>query len=194
MAESSDDAVFFSNPIDVDAWNQAKWLGVFFDIDPNGASPPLLGLFFEDETAGRKIFHEWRQKIGEKDAKEDLRIAIIEGFLPGQKPGYYVHIGFDLDRASERAKEQGLPDPKRLVTITRIKRLDAPPDSPNLPNFKKAFSNHGRYMLAPVFMVGGQLRPALDLSIGKTIVYFRRIQDIGPDDIDRVCFDPVGQN
>ena len=158
MAENSDDTVFFSNPIDVDAWNQAKWQGVLYLTDPSGNEPPVLALFFEDETAGRKIFNDWRQRFGERDAKEDLRIAIIEGFVPGQEPGYYVHVGFDLDRAFERAGEQGHPDLKKLWTITRIKRLDAP-NSPNLAVFKKAFARHGRYVLAPAFVVGGQVRP-----------------------------------
>src|SRR5262249_42083494 len=80
MAESSHDTVFFSNPIDVDAWNQAEWLGVGYLVDPNRVRPPVFGIVFRDETAGRKIFDGWRQMFGGKDAKEDLRIAVIEGY------------------------------------------------------------------------------------------------------------------
>jgi hypothetical protein len=194
MAENSDETVFFSSPIDVDAWNQANWQGVLYLTDPSGNESPVLALFFKDETAGRKIFNGWRQRFGVRDAKEGLRIAIIEGFVPGQEPGYYVHVGFDLDGAFERAGEQGHPDLKKLATITRIKRLDAPPDSPYLAIFKEAFARHGRYVLAPAFMVGGQVRPALDLSIEKAKIHFRKVQDIGPDDIDKAVFDAVGQN
>jgi hypothetical protein len=73
-------------------------------------------------------------------------------------------------------------------------RLDALPDAPYLAIFKQAFARHGRYVLAPTFLVGGQFRPALDFSMEEPKIHIRQVQDIRPDDLDQALFDAVGQN
>jgi hypothetical protein len=145
-----------------------------------------MGLFFEDQDAARKIFTDWRQKVGEADTGEDIRIAVVEGYAPGCQPGYSVHVSADPERIPEHAERAALP--------IRVHRVNPPPDSPNLPRFKEAFAKHGSYLLAPVFMDGGRPRPELGLAIAKTKIHFRTVANLGPDDIDRACLNPSGEN
>jgi hypothetical protein len=190
MADESELTLYYSAPIDVDTWNKAMWLGVLYVGFPDGKTPPLLGLLFQNELAGRKVFTDWRAKIGPKDEKEDLRVAIIEGAAPGREPGYFVHIGPDPDRVMERAKEQGYADPRKLVMglVSRVHRMNPPPGSPNLANFKKEVARHERYGLVPVFLRNGNPTPDMGLVIEKSKIHFRLVEEVGADDIDKVCF------
>jgi hypothetical protein len=173
--------------IDVDTWNEAVWQGMLYMGWPSGHDLPVLGLFFGTEDAGQKIFCDWCTRLGNKDTKEEIRVAIIEGDVPGFLPGYFVHIGPNLDRVVERAQEGGHSDPRFIGLLSRIKRIDCP-KSPHLLNFKREFRKHGKYRLAPAFLSSGQPKAELTLAIEKSKIHFRTAAEVGPKDIDRACF------
>jgi hypothetical protein len=70
--------------------------------------------------------------------------------------------------------------------------MKVPPDSPHLPAFKEEFAKRGSYALLLVFLQHGRPTPARGLAIEKTKIHFRQASEIGPDDMDRVCFGHAG--
>jgi len=99
-------SMFLTGFIDVEVWERAQWRGVMF-LGRGPERPPVLGLYFENAEAGESIFRNWKKYFGDKDERDELRISIIEGDLPGQLAGYSVTIGTTLESALERAKLQG---------------------------------------------------------------------------------------
>jgi hypothetical protein len=81
----------FSPFINPDAWDAAGWRGVLFGHSPN--RPPFMGLYFANETAGKRIFSDWIAKVGREDEYELILVSIIEGEIPGQPSGCTVYLG-----------------------------------------------------------------------------------------------------
>jgi hypothetical protein len=185
--------MFVSSPIDVDAWDKAGWVGTAFLHELTGALVLGLGLVFKDEAAGRKIFTGWRARFGEADADEYVRVAIIEGDVPGRELGYFVVVGAEPKVVAARARAAGLADPGETLLAcwaVRHHRMEPPPGSPNLSRLKEAYARRGEYQLLPLFVEGGGLAAAPDLAIRKKRVHFRTVEEVGPNDADRVCFGP----
>jgi hypothetical protein len=181
--------MYITGPIDVDLWNKAKWRGTFFMCYPN--HPPILGLAFENEAAARNIFETWHERYGENDEYEELRISIIEGDVPDEKPGYSIHIGSDPDSAIKRFKDAGYEfddDLGMIVMVSRINRMNPPAGSKNLEMFKEYYRAFKTYFLAPgvISKDKQQFNPIIEFGIYKGKVHFRNVKDIGDNDIDSV--------
>src|SRR6516162_5999450 len=70
-----------------------------------------------------------------RDELEELRVSIIEGDIPGQGPGYSVHVGLDAQALFERYKKMGFAtDRDLLVAPGEISRQNVP-NSPQLAAF-----------------------------------------------------------
>jgi SEFIR domain len=182
-------SVFLSTPIDPELWDEAKWRGIFVRIYES--RPPDLGLAFLNETAARRIFEQWHQRYGDRDAFEELRISIIEGEVRGEQPGYSVHVGVDLENTIKRYREAGLTvnaDRDGFLTLTRIHRMNPAPGSRNLESFKQAYRHFKAYTLIPGILKPDQsdVIPFHDLGIYKSTIHFRRVDEIGPNDEDSV--------
>jgi hypothetical protein len=65
--------------IDVRKWDAAKWRAAFFLTQPGGDMPPVLGFSFMNREPGRAIFEAWRERFGEHDPENELRISILTG-------------------------------------------------------------------------------------------------------------------
>lgn len=185
-------SVFLSTPIDPELWDAAKWRGVFVRIYES--EPPDLGLAFLNEMPARKIFEQWHQRYGERDAFEELRISIIEGEVRGEQPGYSVHVGIDLENTIKRYREAGLisnADRDGFMTLTRIHRMNPSPGSKNLEMFKQAYRHFKAYTLTPGVLKPDQsdVIPIHNLGIYKSTIHFRRVEEIGPNDEDSVVLD-----
>jgi len=183
----TDPSMYLTGPIDVELWDAAKWSGAYFLWQAD--RPPVLGLAFKNEGAARRIFEGWLDRYGDHDEDEELRIAVIEGNIPGEEPGYSMHIGTDRDAALRRYRKAGFDaDPEFLMMITRIHRMNPPLDSRNLEEFKRSYRRSKCYHLAPgvVSDDGAKIKPILDLAILKGVVHLRRVEDIGDNDIDGV--------
>jgi hypothetical protein len=176
-----------SSFIDVDTWNIARWLGVMFEVDPDAEAPPAIGIFFADETAGRKIFSDLIGRLGREDEFELLRVSIIEGDIPGEDPGYTVYLGTDPENYGTFCEDQGIDlSQHRLAILGRYKRMNPAPGSPHLATFKTAFERAKTYLLIPVFGTPEHLRPERSLSIKKTKVRYVQADQLTREDLEAV--------
>jgi len=188
----TDPTWFVTSPIDLALWDKAKWRGVFFMHYEK--RPPYLGLLFKDEAAAREIFRQWHERYGPTDKDEELRIAIVEGDIPGEAPGYTVHISTDLEVTTKRFKEAGYGDSDMLFTTTRLNRMNPAPGSTNLELFKQRYRQFKTYFLIPAVLQGsGMPRPIPELGIYKGKIHFRRVADIKQhNDIDWAVIESGG--
>jgi len=182
----TDISMYLSAPINIPLWDEAKWRATFFMCAPH--VPPILGLGFLNEQPARDIFKEWHQRYGDGDEFEELRVSIIEGPIEGEDPGYTVHVGADPENVIKRYRQVGLTATDYVMLTSRINRMNPPADSQYLEMFKRAYRQFKTYFLVPGTCKpdGSQLRPMLDLRIHKSSVKFRRVEEIGPHDIDSV--------
>lgn len=183
----TDISSFLRTPIDIPLWDRAGWRGAAFQVIPG--SLPVLGLAFTNREAALKIFREWRTRYGDVDTDEELRIAIIEGEIPGEDPGYTVHVGLNFENVFERYKQAGLePDKNTFFALTtRLNRMNPKPGSPYLALFKKAYEEAGAFLLIPVVLeADGSMERIAELGIRKGSLYFRQSADIPPGDIDSI--------
>lgn len=176
--------ISFQSLIDINLWNTGGWHATVFMHDPEGISPPGMGLVFRDIVAGKQIFADLRTRLGEIDKYEELRISIIEdGEVQLENtPGYFVHIASNPENTIARLAAEGSPaDFEQVCIITRMNRMTPDPGSPHLPRFKKEFSKHGKFFFLPV---SPDFQPILDLSIEKTEIHFRKVADLTKTDLD----------
>jgi hypothetical protein len=176
--------LYLTTPIDLDQWNKAGWKAVAYG--DRGDAPPLFALAFKNGDAARAIFEGWRERYGDRDQREELRISIIEGDLPGKEPGYSVNISTDLDVFVARLKEAGFEyDDDLLVSVSRTHRMNPDPGSTNLETFKRNVRRNKAYILLPAVYHSDtriELLPGLEILKGK--VLFRHVRDLHPNDPD----------
>ncbi|MGA3126561.1 MAG: toll/interleukin-1 receptor domain-containing protein [Candidatus Korobacteraceae bacterium] len=182
----TDLTAYVVSPIDIPLWNQARWRGTAF-IQREENSIPMLGLAFLNKEPATEIFKGWHRRYGNWDQYDELRIAIIEGDIPHEEPGYSVHVGVEYERVIERYKRAGLEvaDDHFFATISRIHRMNAP-DSPHLKFFKESYKRAGEYLLIPASCKpdGSNLSYVSALGIKKRVIHFRNVANIGPNDQD----------
>ena len=173
--------------IDVDTWNEAGWSGTLFAVDLDGSAPPAIGLLFTNEAAGRTIFTDLIGRLGNQDDPELLRVSIIEGHIPGEKPGYSVYIGTDHNNYISEMKRKGKDDSTSIMAmIGRCHRMTPAPGSPFLAGFKNAYEMHKKYLLIPAFGDTRAPRPVFELAIVKKQINFLRAEGLGENDVERV--------
>jgi hypothetical protein len=149
--------------IDVGLWDEAGWFGVAF-LGPGGARPlPRVGLLFRHAAPAVRIFTDLARRIGPRDVHEQIRLAFVEGDIPGQRAGYTAVVGCS-------------------AAPIRHHRLH---DSGALAAFTAAAAQHGRYLLVPLVVAGGDLRALYELAIEKAAIEMRQARDIrDPSDPD----------
>lgn len=180
--------ILLTSVINLDLWNQAQWRAVVFASD--GKSSPYIGLAFENREIAIEIFKEWKERFGENDIYDEIRVCIIEGDIEGEEYGYTVHINTNLENLLSKCKENNLnPDSTLITTIGRYNRMNPPRNSRNLEQFKEEYNRYLSYYIFPAYIDinSGQITPFFDYTIEKTEVIFRDINDILDDDIDAVC-------
>ena len=135
------------------------------------------------------IFEQWHDRYGQNDEFEELRVSIIEGDIDGEEEGYSVHISSDPEKAIDRYRAAGFAfDDDLLVMVSRINRMNPPPNSNNLEMFKSLFPKFKVYYLAPgvISSDGKDVKPLFELGILKSRVSFRQTVDIKDGDLDSV--------
>jgi len=169
---------------DIEKWNRAQWRATVFLSHRDPSVPPCLGIGFENGAIGREVFAELRARIGDDDVYDELRISIIEGDIPGKEPGYSVHVFSEPDNTAKRLGEP--PVTGDITIVSKVHRMNPRPDSPYLPQFKRDFSRHGRYLLIPATYEPqtGSAVPHIDVAIGKHHIHLRHASEIAQDDID----------
>lgn len=179
--------LFITSMIDIDTWNKAIWRGAGFLV--RYYTIPTLLLPFIHEKYAAKIFTDWIATVGRNDKNDDIRVALVEGDMPGEEKGYYVIIGSNIDEAIKRAEKQKIPsDEMLLLNISRIIRAN-PSDNFLLFNmFKDDYRKAGEYILMPAIIDErtNQIKPLPQYSIHKRKLIYRDIKDINEHDEDAI--------
>jgi hypothetical protein len=187
----TDITAYLSSPIDIGLWDKARWKSTFFIVPHSDTEPPMLGLGFLEREPAEQIFEQWHRRYGDRDRFEELRVSIIEGDIPGKRPGYSVHIGPDFRNTIKRYQAAGLtvkPDSDLFISISRINRMNPSATSKNLAMFKEAYRRFNEYLLIPGVNKpdGSVLQFSRHAGILKREISFRAVGEIGNDDEDSV--------
>lgn len=183
LAEESPVAEFTTSPL----WGEAAWSSTTFRWHPTSAAPPVMGIVFSNAEKGRELFRGLIEEIGNTDEAGEIRVSIIEGDVPGQRPGYSVHIGPDPDALRALGTfEDIIVDHTTLLMFGQLNRMYPIPGQPNLlQRFKLEFAKHKEFLLAPVTRrADGQLWVDVELGVIKKSVQFRDLADINEGDVD----------
>lgn len=146
-----------------------------------------MGIVFSNAEKGRELFRRLVKQFGNTDDIHELRVSIIEGDVPGQRPGYSVHIGPDPDALRALGTfEDVIVDHTTLLLFGQLNRMYPIPGQPNLlQRFKLEFAKHKEFLLAPVTRrADGQLWVDVELGIIKKSIHFRDLADINEGDVD----------
>ena len=178
----------YASVIDDELWDQAHWVATAFAFPPIEGGIPALAFAFEQERSAVKIFQQWQAEFGTEDADERVRIAIIEGDIPGQLAGYTVHLTTNPDYlVTQIAHSPGLGELRHIATLCRFNRMGKTHLHQGLERFKATVNALRKYLVLPAIYnprVSTELRPFLELAILKREIHFRHVQDIAPSDID----------
>ncbi|MER9663361.1 hypothetical protein [Mesorhizobium sp. M0159] len=165
--------------IDIHSWDEATWRGTaYIQFDPR--VPPAMALLFENRAAAISIFERWRERVGEEDKDEAIRISIIRN-LPSQPPCHYtVMITANPDK--EDFKKQD------TVIIASRMRTMQPDDDVNLQRFLRSYEHFKAYLLMPAIFDGaGAPDPLSELTILKREIIVRNADDVGEHDVDHMA-------
>ena len=165
------------SPIDAPLWDQAQWRGTLFACYPG--KPPILAIAFEDGEAGKAIFRAWKDRWGDVDKEDALRVAIITGLSKQNPAEYTVVVGPNLRHMAEDQN-------KVFLSVSRINRM-SPNTSTNLNNFVEAYKKMKKFFLAPAqISASGEIleMPPDQFLISKRQLYIREAWQIGENDPD----------
>jgi hypothetical protein len=176
----TDVGMFFTTFIDLSLWDKVSWAGCVYLHDPQLKEPPGFGLLFRDKVAGENIFKQWRERLGEFDTYNELRISIIEGDVSNHPPGgYSVHIGSNIENIYKRADAEGIDIPRdRVMMLSRLHYMTPAKGSTNLSLFRKRYEQFGSYLLVPVLQEGDTFVSGTGLAIHKRDIEFRHVSEI----------------
>jgi hypothetical protein len=173
------------SPIVGRLWDEARWRGTLFAQFPGG--PPILGLLFENPNAGEAIFKGWRDRWGEEDMDDALRVAIVRGISAKSPAHYSVVVGPNL-------AESSLSQSKIIVTVSRLNKME-PTSTENLDRFLVDYGNFGGFFLIPAKMDLSSPELLTQYALAKRHLHVKSAWEIGENDPDQVVFrhidDPV---
>jgi hypothetical protein len=181
-------SLFVGGFINIDLWNKAKWSGTGFGFEGQLKEHPIMCLLFEEKEPAIEIMKNWLIRLGETDKYNELRISIIEGDIPGEQPGYSIHIGSNILNIIKRADEEGIYIPKDVFfMINKLHRMNPEKDSRNLTVFKELYERFGSYALRIGILKNGEVEMLDKLYLHKRDIEFRNVKDIkSENDLDSV--------
>lgn len=178
------------SPIDTTLWDKAIWRGTLFYCPPTG--PPVLAIAFENGEAGQAIFRLWKERWGDRDDSNELRVAIVTGLSKGNPAEYAVVVGPNF-----RADMQDENEIRLVTYVSRIHRM-TPSNSQNLDTFLRAYGRSGQFLFAPAeISPDGSVFRGLyrECAISKRELDVRPAWKIGNNDPDLAVFreddDPI---
>lgn len=162
--------------IDLPLWDKAEWCGVGF-LYSNGGSAPIMGFLFEDGNAATRIFENWRERFGEQDTNEEIRISVLRGISISNPHYYKVLVTSEFLQGD--VPEQAM---KTFFTVGRINTM-TPNSSENLNRFLEDYKKHGKFGLTPGVLSGASPpRFSKNLTITKTKIHVKAAWEVGPND------------
>lgn len=171
---------FCSSPL----WDGALWIATTYRWHPNSDAPPVMGIIFANWATGISLFREWTDAQGNGDTHDDIRVAVIEGDIEGQEPGYSIRIS-----AAQADWEQVQMN---RLTPSQVQRMHPLRNNPNmLQDFKREYLKHGEFLLAPVVQHDNdEMHFNVQAGIIKRDCVFRDASDIGDNEPDAIVLDP----
>lgn len=134
--------------IDVPLWARVGWSGVGFQT-AGGHAPPLMGLIFQNEEAAAKIFERWRDRFGEHDSEDSIRISVIRGVSQDNPHHYRILI------TSEPPKDEPPSNIKKTwLQVARSNQMETT-NPINLNRFIGEYERFNLFGLAPAIADGG---------------------------------------
>lgn len=199
LPEKKRKTMFFSTPIDLKKWNEAKWRGMLYLFFPENNHPPVLGFLFHNYGAAKEIFQEWKNNVKNGFADDFLKIDFIEPPFPKEcwvnklkehnyGKGYFIHLGANIDESIKRGIEDGIKvDEMILATFNRYQWMA---DSNNRKIFKQIIENGSDYEIMPIG-IKDMLKPITQenliidskMTIKMKNVYFTSAMDLNEKDI-----------
>ncbi len=173
--------------VNIPLWDKAEWSGTVYMWATDAV--PLLALGFKNPIAGKQIFKEWRNKLGEIDNEEQLKVSIITG-INEQHPSNYKVLILTNPKIIKNSQTT------QIFIATRIREM-TPPDLRNLNNFLEQYNRTGRYVILPAHFISetSLSEPFWKLGIGKRELSVRPAWQIGENDPDVVAItdedDPI---
>jgi hypothetical protein len=163
--------------IDIPLWSEAKWTATAYAFDKR-LNLPYLALGFRNVSAAKAIFNGLRNRLGEKDSRELLRVSIITG-IDKDHPSYYrVLISANHPNLDQDSTEN-------WITTVKMNTMQ-PPDLRNLDGFLAAWRRAGRYCILPALYSSESQAPQIyfDHGIEKCELHVRPAWEIGENDPD----------
>ena len=175
--------------IDIEQWNAAEWRGMGVVIYLN--RPPILALLFNNEQPARKIFLDWKNRFGDVDKNEEIKIDIITKIDKSKPSSYITAI---RPKVESKTREVKIETP--MIFAARLHRMD-PADSKNLDKFQEVYNEVKRYFIMPAILNQDQnkLTTIDELSILKSELNIIPAWKIGENDLNLVAMkfinDPI---
>ncbi|WP_315728890.1 hypothetical protein [Bradyrhizobium sp. SZCCHNS2015] len=173
------------SPIDQRKWDAARWCGTFFMCSPGSRMAPVFGLGFEEKGPAAAIMEAWRERFGESDPDNNLRIAVITGINISNPHAYAVIVGPNMDRLKSSPSEMVVGFVSRINVMT-------PTDSRNLDMFLSEFHRLKRFRLVAAHIVSKTMapEPASEIALEKFDIIVRPAWTISENDPDGVALNP----
>ena len=119
--------------------------------------PPILGLVFDNYDVAKKIFEEWKLSAENDFADKFIRIDFIVPpfgeYIKNNKNcnnglGYFVSVGANIDEATKRGNQSGIPLNEMLImNINRIRWNDENVESWHRSKFQEIVRKGLGYLL-----------------------------------------------
>jgi len=138
-----------------------------------------MAFLFDNAAAGRKIFERWRERFGEKDVNDEIKISIIRR-LPETNPHHYC-----VQVASRYPASSGTTAGRPVLMATRSMTME-PANSENLDMFLAGFERFQTYYLLPAV---GTANPEFffDLAILKRGLIVKSAAEVDERDIESLA-------
>ncbi len=167
-------------------WDRARWRSTLYLLVPGETAPPGIALVFESEDAGREIFQLWRDRLGDADERDQIRLSIVRGVDRDAPHTYRITVGTDVE-AIEVAPA-GAP---RFVNAHVRIRTEEVLSNEVLDRFLEAFEQAGSYFLVPATPdESGSLTIGWDLQLTKRKLIVKPAWEVSLHDLDRLAIRP----
>lgn len=174
--------------IDLPQWDHAQWCATGFALYPN-CPLPIICLAFEHLDAARKIFQGWRDRFGEQDSNEAIRVSILRGIDRKCPHHYRVVVSANVGAAELEDSQTMFFTNARMNTMT-------PESSENLDKIVHLYNEAGQYILAPMSSPkDGAPELVPELGIIKSELIIRDAFEVGLNEPESVAIreddDPI---
>lgn len=164
--------------IDAPTWDQARWCGTLY-VELGAKRVPGIAFMFRDKEAGRKIFERWRNRFGDRDADEEIHLAIIRR-LPKQEPQHYIVLV-----TSKRPELNGDDIEQAVVTSRSMTML--PNSTVNLDRFLEAYGKFGEFYVMPAVLAEGRPEIMHELALLKRHISVKDAMNVGEHDVEAMA-------